>query len=45
MPALRGGGTVSHAVDPFSSAANRQLVAEPHTWLLRFGWTLGLPSG
>jgi REP-associated tyrosine transposase len=33
------------AIDPLSSAANRQLVAEPHTWLLRIGWTLGLPSG
>jgi len=33
------------AMDPLSSAANRQIVAEPHTWLLRFGWVLGLPSG
>ena len=33
------------AIDPLSSAANRQLVARPHTWLLRIGWTLGLPAG
>jgi len=24
--------------------ALRQLVAQPRTWLLRIGWTLGLPS-
>ena len=33
------------AIDPLTSAANRQLVAQPHTWLLRIGWTLGLPGG
>ena len=43
--ARRGHPIRPDAIDPLSSAANRQLVAEPHTWLLRFGWTLGLPSG
>jgi hypothetical protein len=43
--ARRGHSIRADAIDPLSSAANRQLVAEPHTWLLRFGWTLGLPSG
>jgi hypothetical protein len=33
------------AIDPLTSAANRELVAQPHTWLLRIGWTLGLPGG
>lgn len=43
--ARRGRPVREDAIDPLSSAANRQLVAEPHTWLLRIGWTLGLPSG
>jgi REP element-mobilizing transposase RayT len=43
--ARRGHPIRPDAIDPLSSAANRQLVAEPHTWLLRIGWTLGLPSG
>jgi hypothetical protein len=25
------------------SYGHRELVAQPHTWLLRIGWTLGLP--
>ena len=43
--ARRGRPIRPDAIDPLSSAANRQFVAEPHTWLLRIGWTLGLPSG
>jgi len=43
--ARRGRPIRPDAIDPLSSAANRQLVAQPHTWLLRIGWTLGLPSG
>jgi len=33
------------AVDLLTSYGHRQLVAQPHTWLLRIGWTLGLPGG
>ena len=33
------------AVDLLTSYGHRQLVAQPHTWLLRIGWTLGLSSG
>jgi hypothetical protein len=33
------------AVDALSSAANRNYVASPQTWLLRIGWMGGLPSG
>ena len=40
----RGQSIREDAIDPLSSAANRQLVTQPHTWLLRIGWTLGLPS-
>jgi len=43
--ARRGRPVREDASDPLSSAANRQLVAEPRTWLLRIGWTLGLPAG
>jgi REP element-mobilizing transposase RayT len=43
--ARRGHPIRPDAIDPLSSAANRHIVAEPHTWLLRFGWVLGLPSG
>ena|SRR5437870_9143243 len=43
--ARRGHRIRPDAIDPLTSAANRQLVARPHTWLLRIGWTLGLPSG
>ena len=43
--ARRGRPIRPDAIDPLSSVANRRLVAEPHTWLLRIGWTLGLPSG
>ena len=43
--ARRGHPIRLDAIDPLSSAANRQLVATPHTWLLRIGWTLGLPGG
>ena len=42
--ARRGERIRVDAIDPLSSAANRQLVAQPHTWLLRIGWTLGVPS-
>ncbi len=40
--ARRGRPIRPDAIDPLSSAANRQLVAQPHTWLLRIGWTLGV---
>ena len=40
----RGRAIREDAIDPLSSAANRQLVAQPHTWLLRIGWMLGLPA-
>ena len=43
--ARRGRPIRLDAIDPLTSAANRQLVAQPHTWLLRIGWTLGLPGG
>ena len=43
--ARRGRPVREDAIDPLSSVANRQLVAEPRTWLLRIGWTLGLPAG
>ena len=43
--ARRGHPIRLDAIDPLSSSANRQLVAQPHTWLLRIGWTLGLPGG
>ncbi|MFL5312337.1 MAG: transposase [Myxococcales bacterium] len=32
------------AVDLLTSYGHRQLVAQPRTWLLRIGWTLGLPG-
>ena len=44
--AARRGHTIRpDAIDPLTSAANRHLVAQPHTWLLRIGWTLGLQDG
>jgi len=43
--ARRGRPIRPEAIDPLTSAANRQLVAQPHTWLLRMGSTLGLPGG
>ncbi len=43
--ARRGRPVHADAVDQLSSYANRQLVAQPHTWLLRIGWTLGIPAG
>lgn len=43
--ARRGRPIRLDAIDPLTSTANRQLVAQPHTWLLRIGWTLGLPAG
>ena len=44
--AARKGRTIHpEAVDPLSSAANRNFVAQPTTWLLRIGWMCGLPSG
>jgi putative transposase len=42
--ARRGWAIRKDAIDPLSSSANRHLVAQPHTWLLRIGWTVGLPS-
>jgi hypothetical protein len=42
--ARRGRRIDPDAVDPLSSAANRQLVAQPHTWLLRCGWMMVLPA-
>jgi len=43
--ARRGRPIRPDAIDPLTSTANRHLVAQPHTWLLRVGWTLGLPGG
>ena len=43
--ARRGRPIRPDAIDPLGSAANRQFVAEPHTWLLRIGWIRGIPSG
>jgi putative transposase len=43
--ARRGRPIRPDAIDPLTSVANRNLVAQPHTWLLRIGWTLGLPGG
>jgi putative transposase len=40
--ARRGRPTDAEAVDLLTSYGHRQLVAQPHTWLLRIGWTLGL---
>src|SRR5437868_5184319 len=36
--ARKGLQVYADAVDPLSSAANRNYVAEPQTWLLRIGW-------
>ncbi len=43
--ARRGLRVDPDAVDQLTSYANRQLVAQPHTWLLRVGWVLGVPAG
>jgi hypothetical protein len=43
--ARRGRPVDPDAVDFLTSYGHRQLVAQPHTWLLRIGWTLGLPGG
>jgi len=43
--ARRGRPLHPDGVDPLSSAANRNFVAEPQTWLLRIGWMSGRPSG
>ena len=43
--ARRGRPIRPDAIDPLTSAANRHLVAQARTWLLRIGWTLGLPGG
>jgi putative transposase len=41
--AARSGRAMRHdAVDLLTSYGHRQLVAQPRTWLLRIGWTLGL---
>jgi len=42
--ARKGRAVCPDAVDALSSAANRNYVAEPQTWLLRIGWMWGLPS-
>ena len=43
--ARKGRAVHPDAVDPLSSAANRNYVAVPQTWLLRIGWMSALPSG
>ena len=43
--ARKGRAIQPESVDALSSAANRNYVAEPQTWLLRIGWMWGLPSG
>ena len=40
----RGAAVCLEAADPLSSAANRNFVAEPQTWLLRIGWMWGRPA-
>lgn len=42
--ARRGRPIRADAIDPLTSVANRHLVGQPRTWLLRIGWTLGLPG-
>src|SRR5258706_15801448 len=42
--ARRGRPVDPDAVDFLTSYGHRQLVATPRTWLLRIGWTLGLPA-
>ena len=42
--ARRGRPADPEAVDLLTSYGHRQLVATPRTWLLRIGWTLGLPA-
>ena len=43
--AARAGRPVdADAVDLLTSYGHGQLVARPRTWLLRIGWTLGLPG-
>jgi len=42
--ARRGRPADPDAVDLLTSYGHRQLVATPRTWLLRIGWTLGLPA-
>jgi putative transposase len=39
----RGRPVDPEVVDLLTSYAHRQLVAQPRTWLLRIGWTLGIP--
>src|SRR5437763_8760250 len=43
--ARKGRAVCRDAVDALSSAANRNYVAEPQTWLLRIGWMWGGPAG
>jgi hypothetical protein len=43
--ARRGERVHPHAIDPMSSAWERHCVAQPHTWLLRWGWLRAMPSG
>jgi len=43
--ARRGRPAEPDTVDFLTSYGHRQLVAQPRTWLLRIGWTLGLPGG
>ena len=43
--ARKGRAVCPDAVDALSSAANRNYVAEPQTWLLRIGWMWGRPAG
>ena len=42
--ARRGRPVSTDDVDLLTSYGHRQLVAQPRTWLLRIGWTLGLPG-
>ena len=42
--ARRGRPVGPDDVDLLTSYGHRQLVAQPRTWLLRIGWTLGLPG-
>jgi len=43
--ARRGESVHPDAIDPMSSAWERHCVAQPHTWLLRWGWLRAMPAG
>jgi len=40
----RGEAVHPDAIDPMSSGWERQVVVEPRTWLLRWGWLRAMPG-